>query len=287
MIYEWTRPIVLTSRAGTLNINPLDTDSADHWKTVAAECRAGWSVRSRPSDIPRQNGQIKRRRFISGTSATLTMEPWMAGAEQPVCGSQLTEMMDDLRYHLWCLAVDTDDTGRVAFHVEAAPPPSIISSVRMLDDIALLSIDDDTLVDDIRRRISFTVDSPFPYLLSQEQRIEVINATTDTITMYGGADFFPVVQVYGAFSTFEITHNGLGVSIGYDDTRPGAPSIGGGQYLEIDFFRQTATKVAGAVLTDAWAGLIAESGDFFTLVPGANSITTDADVRFLVNEAWA
>lgn len=274
MIYEWDVPFTLTSNYGTLEIN----EAGDSWPKflLAAEaCDAGWDPRVTKDNIPAASGSILRKRYATGAEVTLAIEPW-ENEDTPACGSLATTMMDELRGHLWALLHDTDDSGRLSFVPEG-------KDARMLDDCRLLEIPRAQLIDNIRTRQAFTLDSPFPYLIDLTQTAPEINSTTDTLTNGGTADFWPVLKVYD-LTSWTVTHNDLGVSLSFDDSRPGAGSLTG-TYIEIDMFRNTA--FVDGDQADAMPGIVIETSDFFPLSPGANSITTDASVTFLLNDAWA
>lgn len=292
MIYEFDRPMTLVTPYGTLLLNEVTGLGEPQWpryQCVPASCNAGWQSRVVRTDIPGGDGSILGKGFATGVEVNMVVECWEHD-EQPACGALLTEMMDNLRGHLYALLKDTQGVGRLSYDVPDASIPVTALDIRMVDDVQLGPIENPKLLDSVRLQQAFTLDSPFPYVQRENQQEEIINATTGAIVMTGTAWFMPVIRVYGPFTggDFVITHNDLGVSISYDNARPGAPTIGSGQYLEIDTFRNVATKVAaGPVLSDAMAGVVLETSDFFPLVPGSNSITTNADARFLVNQAWA
>lgn len=282
MIYEWDGPFLLTTPFGFLDINEEDGSGNPvfpRYQWAPVSCSVGWQSRLTRSEVPAADGSILGKGFASGVEAQLVLEPWET-AEQPACGALLTEMMDELRGHLFALLKDTQGVGRMTW-----TPTGY--NTRMIDDIQLGPIDNPKIIDNVRTQQEFTLDSPFPYTMQELQQEEIINNTTGAIGMSGTAWFMPVIKVYGPFSTFSISHDDLGVVIEYDDSLPGAPTIGANDYLEIDTFRNVATKVApGPVLSDGIAGIYLNSSDFFPLVPGLNNITTDCDARFLVNQAY-
>jgi hypothetical protein len=276
--------MLLTTPYGTLKINEEDGMGQavwPRWQPVPNSSSVGWQSRLTRSEVPAADGSILGKGFASGVEAVLALERWDT-QEQPTCGADLTTAMDTLRGHLYALLKDTQGASRLTWTPTG-------KNTRMIDDIQLGPIDNPKIIDNVRAQQGFTLDSPFPYSMDENQTLDVINNTTGAIVMTGTAWFMPVIKVYGPFTggDFVITHNGLGVSISYDNARPGAPTIAGGEYLEIDTFRNVATKfAAGPVLSDAMAGIVLESSDFFPLVPGSNSITTNADARFLVNQAY-
>lgn len=291
MIYNFDVPFTLVTpySATPLKINEVDGMGFPVWPRygfVVADCNASWQSRVYRNDVPAADGSILGKGFATGVELNLAIEPW-EGQEQPACGALRTEMMDRLRGHLYALLKDTAGASRLSFDVPDDTIAVTALDIRMVDDIQLGPIQPPKVVDGVRIRQDFTLDSPFPYVMRENQQVVPVNATTAPIVMVGTAWFMPVIKIYGAFTTALVTHNGLGVSIGYDGTRIGAPAIGAGEYLEIDTFRNVATKVAGAVLTDAMAGITLTQSDFFPLLPGSNSITTTRSTDFLVNQAWA
>lgn len=282
MIHEFNAPMTLRTAAGTITFNDVDgfgDPVFPRWSLAVDACKAGWQTRFTQDNMPGGDGSLLGKGFATGIELQMAAEPWEA-FEQPACGALLTEMMDELRGHLWSLLKDTTEVGRLTYTPEGL-------ANRMVDALQL-SADIDEIagtLDNVRSRLSWRLDSPFPYIMREEQTLEVIDTTTDVISMIGTAWFMPVVKVYGPFSTFSISHDGLDVVVLYDDSRNGAPTIGGGDYLEIDFFRNTAFKNGDGA--DGMPGIVLESSDFFPLLPGANTITTDCDARFLVNQAWA
>lgn len=291
MIYEFDRPMTLVTPYGTLELNEVAWDGEPVWpryQCVPASCDLGWQARVTRTDIAAADGSILGKGFATGVEVNMVVECWEE-FEQPACGTVLTEMMDTLRGHLFALLKDTQGVGRLTADVPDATIPVTLLDRRMVDDIQLAEIANPKLVDQVRMAQAFTLDSPFPYVMRANQESITINNTADVIVMTGTAWFMPVIKVYGPFSggACYIDHNDLGVSIAYSDFRPGAPTIGAGEYLEIDTFRNVATKVApGPVLSDAMAGIELSQSDFFPLVPGSNEIETNADVEFLINQAW-
>lgn len=282
MIHEWNVPMELRTPVGSILFNTVDglgEPQYPRWVLDVAACKAGWQTRFTQDNMPGGDGSLPGKGFATGVELILAAEPWETD-EQPACGALLTEMMDELRGHLWALLKDTSEVGRLSFTPTGLPR-------RMLDALQL-SADVEEIagtLDNVRSKLSWRLDSPFPYVMKETQELIVVDTTTDIIVMEGTAWFMPVLKVYGAFSSFTISHDDLGVSVSYDDTRNGAPTIGASDYLEIDFFRNTAFKNGDGA--DGMPGIVLEASDFFPLLPGNNTITTDVDARFLVNQAWA
>lgn len=280
MIHEWGVPFTLLTPYGTLLINQVDglgNAVFPRYMLVPADCSAGWQSRVVRNDVPGGDGSILGKGFASGVETVLAIEPWEE-EDQPACDELLTDMMDELRGHVWATLKDVNGASRLMWTPTGKP-------VRMVDDVQLGPIEPQKIIDNVRTRLTFTLDSPFPYTMLLTQTEEVIDTTSAVITMTGTAWFMPVLKVYGPFTTFAITHDDLDVTIQYDDARPGAPTIGGGDYLEIDSFRNTAFKNGNGA--DGMPGINLTTSDFFPLLPGANNITTDVEAHFLVNQAYA
>jgi hypothetical protein len=278
VIYEWQLPFTLTCDGHTIDFNEVDGggDAVYPRYQLAVElCDVGWDTRVTKDNIPADNGSLLRKRYATGVEAKLVVD-MLETFDEPACGSTLTDMMDNLRLLLWRLLTVTDDSGRLTW------TPTGHNS-RILDAVKLLDLPRPQLIDNVRTRQEFTIDSPFPYAIDLTQTEQVINNTTGSIVMTGTADFKPVMRVY-SFSAWNVLHNDLSALVSFDPGRVGAGGLSG-TYIEVDFFKNTAfVDGSGA---DAMCGIEIEFNDFFPLVPGANSITTDVDARFLVNNAWA
>lgn len=278
MIYEWGKPMSLSCDGVTINFNEVDGGGDPVYPCYSLlpdGCDASWDPRVTKDNVPADHGSLLRKRYATGTEVRLTVEPW-EGFDEPACGDLLTTMMDDLRKLLWRLLTVTDDSGRFTFTPSGKP-------TRIIDAVKLLELPRPTRVDNVRLQQEFTIDSPFPYAVDLTQTTQTINNTTATVVMSGTADFKPVMKVF-SFSAWTVVHNGLGVVVSFDPTRPGAGALAG-SYIEIDFFRNTAFVDGNGA--DAMCGIEIELSDFFPLPPGNNSITTDANVQFLLNNAWA
>lgn len=252
-----------------------------------AKCSVGAALRVTKDNIPQASGAIMHRpRLQAETLMTLGVEFWK-DRENPACDSQLVDMNDLLFAHLNAL-LDADG-GRVQW-----TPSS--HGTRILDEV-LWAVATSAFIEGAVRGYTFGIDSPFPYAITLSQAETVIaSGATVTLTNAGTAPFYPVVKVAPsssvAASSFSIQNlsvlddDGNPFQLVYDSTLPGAVAIGVGDYVEFDFFRNTAyLNGSGA---NRKAGIDITLSDFFPLNPGANLITvTGADATFLTNDAWA
>jgi hypothetical protein len=272
MVADWDVEYTLTTPYGTLILN-READIWPKWVVIATECAAGWQTRVTKANVPQRSGSTLRRRFATGAEVTLVFEAWET-VEQPACDATLVEMVEELRGHLWAMLTDSQGASRLVFQ-----QPGV--AARMFDDVQLLTEAKHSVIDNVRHRVTFTLDTPFPYAMDETQDTVTVDTTTAVVTNNGNVDFWPVIKVYGPFTDFVISNDDLGVAIIYDETLPGAPNISGVQYIEIDCFRDTA--YVDGDQANAMPGIVMLSTDFFPLQPGANTITTDVEAEFLVN----
>lgn len=281
MNLEWsTVAWTLHTSAGDL---PFNEGSGQRFLMDDQKCAVGAALRVATTDIPQASGAIFHLpRLQTRTLMALGIEFWKG--DSPACLTDLRQMDDLLMLHL--LALLNGDVGRISWQ------PSGYGDRRMLDDI-LLAIGPVPFIEGSSTRgYTFSLDSPFPYAIDLTQTVQTItDGATATITNAGNAPFFCVAKAQGPTSGFTITNNtvldpdGNPLMVVYDASRPGAASIAGGHYAELDFFRNTIyLDGSGANLKP---GLDPTVLDFFPINPGANSITvTGCDVDFLLNNAW-
>lgn len=252
---EWAGvPFVLTSPYGTLNLN--DT-SGDRYLLIPSGCDMGAALRVTKDNVPQGNGSILHRRFEEGYVCNLQMMLWKDDAV--ACGADLVSMLDDLNLHVRGLLNAGDNQGRLAWL------PSGSGSYRMIDDIRLLERLVVAAPDDGGGTVvTFAVDSAYPYAQDLTQQSTALNATLNNT---GTVAYWPVVQVFGATSAFTLTNVTTGKLVQY----AGTAIPGGGQYVEIDMFRNTMyLNGNGANLI---SGLNMLNSDFFALEPGNNALT--------------
>lgn len=266
---DWTTAWTLTTTAGTLQL--FDGSTMDGLVPLPEQCDIGADLRVNTENLPGGDGSLFHRRFKRGMVLRFSAALYSDGAVAD--GTGRAGLLDDLRTHLNALQ---NGDGRIAWDVPGG-------STRMLDRIRLL--ERLTYQGGWAKTVSFVVESPFPYALTEaEQELETITGSA-TITNNGTADTYPVWKVYGASTGFTLTNTTTGLAIVYDDSLPGAASIGGGDYVEIDTFRNTAYLNGDE--GNRKPGIDLLQTDFFPLVPGENAITiTGATVDALVNDGW-
>lgn len=224
-------------------------------------------------DIPQADGTIPHARWTSGYQLTLACA-LMQDRETPACDEVLFQMGQRLSGAL--RSTLRTQAARVTFEEGDGP-------VRLVDQVRLRDYAHQK--DGPIHSIVFTLDSPFPYSLTFTQDVIVIEDGTEEIFNEGNTDFYPVMQVYGPETLFVIANDTTGESITYDSSRPGAQAIGGGDYAEFDFFKNTVYLNGDGA--DLAPGIDPEVSDYFALVPGSNFInTTVGTLWVLKNDAW-
>lgn len=252
---EWAEiPFVLTSPYGSLVLN--DTAGL-RYVLIPSGCDMGAPLRVTKDNVPQGNGSILHRRFEEGYQCQLTMMFWRD--KKPACGEDLVIMLDELNKHARGLLNAADNQGRLAWL------PSGLSEYRMLDDIRLLERVQVQAPSDGRGTVaSFAVDTAYPYAQDLTQQSTALNAT---LTNTGTVAYWPVVKVFGATSSWTLQNVTTGKQLVYS----GTAIPGGGQYVEIDMFRNTM------YLNGSGANLISSlnmlTSDFFPLEIGANVLT--------------
>jgi hypothetical protein len=281
MIALWGPPVPMTLQTPLGSIVLNDPTSADGYFIVQEESAMAPAVRLTQTNIPQQDGAILHRRWLTGVESTLVIELWQ-DAEQVACGELRQTMHDLFSGHARSLLRAGDNEGRLLWTPEGEVR-------RMLDDIRLTSYpvftnDAGTL------QVSVGIDTGYPYAIDLTQTEETVSGS-GTLVNAGNAEFWPVIKVDGPFTTFEITNNdaldelGNPLTILYNGALPGAQSVPGGSYAEIDAFRGTIyLNGDGANLKPGW---VATASDLFPIMPGSNDIDTDVSARFLLNNAWA
>lgn len=268
-LLQWDLPMEILSPFGSIMLN---TDLGDgrkllvnHRKSVA---RRG--VRVVRDDLPNADGYIMHDRFSQGYEMQVCVR-FMEG-EDPACDEALCEMRDELYGVLWSLLRPEDDGGRILWQSYCEP------SRRMLDAARLFSISDpEEDAEEGATEVTFVLDSPFPYAISEAQDLVAVNGV-GTVTNGGNVDFWPVMKLYTDGGS--IVNNTTGKEINFF-----SGCLGGGSYIEIDSFRNVA--YVDGDQANAKPCIDALTTDFFSLVPGDNQILTTGLTEFLVNDAFA
>lgn len=281
MIGEWDVPFWLTTQFGTLPFNePADTSTDRRFQLDPTKCAAILPVRTTDDDIPQGDGRIPHRRWRSGYTVHLAIEllsSYDADSKdgEPACGADLREMLDLLGLHFNEM-IRTGLVGTAGARFGWTPTDA--TDDRMFDKIQLLGAPtpsaDGTLGGLV---VTVDFDSPFPYYIeATETDTTIASGATETITNNGNTDSFPVFEMEGGFSGFTLTNHsvqdldGVDISLVYDSGLPGAVAVSGGDYIELEFFRETAYLNGSS--SNRKAGIDWRVSDFFPLVPGDNEI---------------
>ena len=297
---DWSVPFTLTS--AVYSATPLDINTPVVFTAGTGifllrpdGCTLTNQVRQTKDFVPQADGAILHRRFTGGMEMNLAIQLW-ENDTQIACDTLLQEMLDDLMGYLYNLINAGDNEGRISWVPSGGS--STASTGRMLDDIRLLSYPAESQQPASPYEIAVTVDCALPYAEDLTQATPGISGGGGTVINYGNRPSYPVWQVYnasGANLAFTLTNTTTGDSFSFDDTLPGCADIASGQYVEIDTFRNSVTKVAaGPVLSNVAAGVVMTTSDFFSIPPGSNTITLVATTgsiggssRCLINSAFA
>lgn len=283
---EWTIPYLLTTPAGSLAFNTDDVlGSAADGGILLLDDSSIMRAPLRPSldDVPASDGAIPHPALTSGYRVTLVFRLFQT-REEPACDEVLVLLNDLVMKHV--NALRSSGGGRLVWNPSGLRPERMVDDLWWFDDLIPEK-------DGAVWKITVGFVSAFPYA---EDNAETTTTITDggssILTNDGSAPFFPVMKVYGPTSFFEIVNadsldsNGDPRRFVYDAALPGAVAIGGGgDYVEFDFFRNTAyLNGSGA---NRKPGIDVLESDFFPLEIGSNEISIDgADVTVLWQDAW-
>lgn len=296
---DWSVPFTLTSSAYSptpLTFNtPFAFPSGTGIYFLRADgCSLNNQVRQTKDFVPQADGAILHRRFVAGMEMTLAIQMWESDS-QVACDTLLQEMVDELMGYLYGLLNAGDNEGRISWVPEGGS--SATSTSRMLDDIRLLTYPVESN-QSAAYEVGFTVDCALPYAEDLTQLAPSIAGGGGTVVNNGNRPTYPVWQIYngsGANLAFTLTNTTTGDSFSFNDALPGCANIASGEYVEIDTFRNSVTKVAaGPTLSNVAAGVVMTTSDFFSIPPGSNAITLTASTGSiggssvaLINSAFA
>lgn len=289
---SWEVPFVLRSErysSTPLQINsPVTFGSAGVGRIllVPDKCKLRTDVRATVRNMPQQDGSIFGRfRYVTGCQMDLVFQLWEAD-DNIACDELLQAMVDTLNGYLYGLLNATDNQGRISWLPAGFSSP--VSNYRMLEDIRLFKYPDQTQQPSSAMEVAVTVDSQYPYAADETQDNPSIPGV---VTVEGNRFTFPVWKLYGPFTTVTVTDSATGASWTYDGSLNGAVAVGGGDYLEVDTFRDTVyLNGSGA---NRKPGIVMTTSDFFTLGPGSHTIGVTygggagGASLMLVNGAWA
>lgn len=293
---EWAVPQSIMSKFGTLLLNHTDSSSGRRYQVQPDGFRVVPTLRVTQDNLSQSDGSVLHPRWTSGAVAMMSIEYVIAtdlspadqtipGDINPACDEDLLAMDDQLLLYINAMRTLTyADNQRYLW-------TGSDGNGRMLIDVELLAWSEPTFNDTaLPTTVTLALETPFPYAIDQTQTTTSISdGATDSLLNNGTADFYPVIKAYGPFTSFSIANTTTGLQLDYDDTRPGAVSVGGGDYAEIDFFRGTVFLNGDS--SDLIAGIVPSTSDFWTLAcdPAIGNIIapTGCDIDILWNRAWA
>lgn len=281
MIADWTIPFNLTSSlysSTVLPINQLITGTG-YYLLRQDGCALRNAVREQKNDISQADGATLHRRFVGGMEMDLVFQFWQTET-QIACDALQQTMLDTLMGYLYALINAGDNQGRISWTPDGKDP-------RMLDDLRLLTYPVVTsLPNALGIELAVTVDCALPYEEDLSASSQTFSGGVDTITNAGNRPAYPVFRIFsGNFTLFNQT---TGYLFSLDDSQPGCPTVGGGDYVEIDTFRNTAYLNGNQA--NMKPGIKMNITDFFLLEPGDNALFLDGggggdSIEW--NNAWA
>lgn len=294
---EWSADQQIVSRYATLDLNtvlPLAGRDNAFYYMVAPDGYQVSPAKFRPvvDSIGQADGSSIEGPFIDGLVATLSVKLYVAvrgdeEAKEPACGEDLRLMNETLMGVLNSLRSYSTDPAAQQRYLWT---PTGYGDDRMLVDVILAAWPAPSY-DGMEVTVAFELGAPFPYAIDATETTTVIAAGgTAVVTNAGNASQSPVVRVHGPSTEFIVENVDTGQLVSYSDAAdPGSLNIPAGHYVELDFFRGTATLSGGAG-TDVIAGIDFAATTFFKLAPGSQTLslslggTGGADV--LHQAAW-
>ena len=272
---EWSIPFRLVTPLGTMTWNQFPGLMLDPQR-----CKARRGIRVVTDDIPVGDGEIFHRRWTKGYEIKIVGQAWRTKDEMMCEGQEeLVTLRDVLYGHLWSLLRPAEDNNRIIWTPTGKP-------ARMLNAIRILDIADPEIGNQGVVTFEFTVDSPFPYCISEAETTPTVSGGA-FLPNDGNVPLYPVIQVHGGTGAFSIENNDTGAIYLYDSSRPGAQAIPGGSYGEIDMFRGGIIYMNGDG-ANLKPGIDVEFSNLITIEPGGSSITVNgASATFLLNDAFA
>lgn len=272
---EWVQPSTLRTTLGDLDFNVAGPYGLFLLDQTACKIRRSHRAVSDP--IPQGDGEILHRRFTDGIEIDLAIQLW-ADTENPACDAQARLMHEVLSYFLSTML---NNAGRFLWQ------PSDYGDERMLDEARWLVPVDTSFSDRGVVSVTFTIDSPFPYMIDGTQRLEnLVDTVPLNVTNAGNAAFYPQIIVDGPTTTFGIENQTYDEMIFYDGLRPGAQAILGGETADFDSFQQKVYLNGNE--DNLKAGVEPGLTDYFAIYPGLNVIELNGanTARILMNDAW-
>lgn len=280
---EWSVLQAITSPYATLLLNePLPLSGRDYGFLYLVK-PDGYQVspgKFRPTvdSISQADGSSIQPAYIDGLVATLTVSFWLQkrgvdGEREPACGEDLRLMNEQLMGVVNSLRSYSTDPAADQRYLWT---PTGYGDQRMLTDVILAAWPAPT-IDVPEVSVTFALASPFPYAIdATETSTPIAAGGTAVVSNAGNASQSPVIRVHGPSTEFVVENLDTGQLVSYSDASdPGSLNIPAGHYVELDFFRGSATLSGGAG-TDVIAGLDLGATDFFLLAPGSQTLSLSA-----------
>lgn len=277
---EWDVPMTIQSPYATLELNqvlPLAGRNNAFYYLVAPDGYQVSPAKFRPvsDSIGQADGSSLQPPFIDGLVASLTVKFYVVtrgveGETEPACGEDLRLMNQTLMGVLNSLRSYTADPAADQRYLWT---PTGLGDRRMLTDILLASWPPPSY-DGKEVTVSFQLASPFPYAIdATEITTSIAAGGTAVVSNNGNASQSPVIRVHGPSTAFVVENLTTGQLVSYSDAAdPGLLNVLAGHYVELDFFRGSATLSGGAG-TDVISGIDFASSDWFKLAPGSQTLS--------------
>lgn len=271
---EWNVPASLTTDAGTLNFNTFPG-----LILVPGSCAANKVIRAPVDPVPQGDGDILHRKWQTGYQYKLVCQAWET-ENSIACDEDARLLGEQLGLHLYAML---RSRGRYCW------TPTNYGDNRALDEAYWFEGVTQSLSDGGIVQFEFSIDSPFPYAIDlTQQAIALTDGGTTTITNAGNCDFYPVIQVQGPTSGFNLSNFTALQGLNYDASRPGADPIAGGHYAEIDTFKGTIYLDGdGADLSAGIDPEVTNLEEPLKVMAGANDFQiVGASATVLMNHSW-
>lgn len=308
-------PFGLETPAGNIGFNAflsvtnpvtlLANQTGPQWQLDVDKCGAGASKRVTRDNIPQKDGEIIHRYFRGGlvmqlgalavdvTQAATDAEGVGNTVFEPACLNDLVVLFDDLQRKLNSVS---NANARLSWVPSGKP-------VRMQDKARWIGPDAGggggfqavqvAIDDNVFTSVQFALLCPFPYGMDATEISTELSGTPVTVDNVGTCPFFPVIKVFGPATSFTIivenAVTGQIFNLIYDSSLPGAHAIGGGgDYIEFDFFRETAYLNGDGASRKSGVDIF--NSDFWSLTAGLNDVSIvgdQASATMLWQAAWS
>lgn len=283
-------------------VTALSAQTGPQWMLVQDGCQAGSAKRVARDNSPQKGGEIVHRKYRTGLvmqlqaiAVNVTVADYNDDGSgdvrfEPACDDDLVDLFDLLMLHL--SAIENSDgrltwlpSGKIARMQDASRWLGSDGQGGAAFTAVNIEFEDETFV-----AAQFALLCPFPYAMDAPQTTTALGGSTPVVVNNDGtSEFFPVIQVFGPTSAFEIrrtaARDGSVLSMFYSAAFPLANPIPSGQFIEFDFFREVAYFNGDGA--NAKPGIDVENSDFWSLLPGDNTVEVfGASAQMLWQPAW-